>query len=59
VFDDAGDSIDAVEIPGDNPTNVAFDPGGELGLVVTEADRGELLSFPDLGSGSSRVPFRG
>jgi sugar lactone lactonase YvrE len=32
--------------PGKNPTNVAFDPSGRLGLVVTEAERGHLLSLP-------------
>jgi gluconolactonase len=36
---------------GSRPTNVAFDPNRTLGLVVTEAERGVLLSFPDLGPG--------
>lgn len=41
--------IDGIlEIPGANPTNCAFDPLGRLGLVVTEAERGRLLSFPDI-----------
>lgn len=38
--------------PGANPTNLAFDPAGRLGLVVTETERGELLSFPGLGPGA-------
>lgn len=38
--------------PGSRPTNCAFDPAGRLGLVVTEAERGELLSFPRLGLGA-------
>jgi gluconolactonase len=39
------------QIPGSRPTSCAFDPTGKLGLVVTEADRGEIYSFPDLGKG--------
>jgi gluconolactonase len=39
--------------PGANPTNCAFDPAGRLGLVVTEADRGELLSLPTPTAGAS------
>jgi gluconolactonase len=40
------------DLPGSNPTNIAFDPTGRLGLVVTEAERGELLSLPELGTGA-------
>ncbi len=40
------------EIPGSNPTNCAFDPTGQLGLVVTEAAHGKLWSLPGLGPGS-------
>ena len=39
------------QLPGTNPTNFAFDPSGKLGLVVTEADKGLLLSLPDVKSG--------
>jgi len=42
-----------IEVPGANPTNCAFDPVGTLGLVVTEAEKGQLLSLPDLGPGAS------
>lgn len=35
-----------IEIPGPNPTNCAFDPSGELGLVITEAGDGKLYSLP-------------
>jgi len=38
--------------PGAHPTNCAFDPSGRLGLVVTEAERGEVLSFPSAGEGT-------
>ena len=41
-----------IELPGRNPTNCAFDPSGQLGLVVTEAEKGQLLSLPELGAGS-------
>jgi len=41
----------AYDLPGANPTNCAFDPSGKLGLVVTEAEKGLLLSLPDLGPG--------
>jgi gluconolactonase len=46
-----GRILDALPTPGARPTNCAFDPTGRLGLVVTEAADGELLSFPDLGPG--------
>jgi gluconolactonase len=42
---------------GHNPTNSAFDPSGVLGLVVTEAERGELLSLAVAGRGVAL--FRG
>jgi gluconolactonase len=38
-------------LPGNNPTNCAFDPTGQLGLVVTEAEKGLLISLPELGPG--------
>ncbi|SUJ25735.1 Gluconolactonase precursor [Sphingobacterium spiritivorum] len=30
---------------GNNPTNCAFDPNGSLGLVITEAEKGLLVSY--------------
>lgn len=56
IFDADGGRIGAVPTPGRNPTNCAFDPSGRLGLVVTEAEHGEILSFPTLGHGPQ--PFR-
>lgn len=47
------------DLSGANPTNATFDPTGELGLVVTETERGELLSLPKLGPGSDYAPFLG
>ena len=46
VIDDAGRIVRTIELPGKNPTNVAFDPTGALGMVVTEAENGLLLSLP-------------
>jgi sugar lactone lactonase YvrE len=40
-----------IDLPGANPTNCAFDPSGKSGLVVTEAERGLLLSLEGLGPG--------
>lgn len=47
-----GRILDVLEVPGRQPTNVAFDPKGKLGLVVTEAERGLLVSFPQFGPGA-------
>lgn len=48
-----GEVVRQFDLPGKNPTNVAFDPSGRLGLVVTETERGELLSLPELGLGAA------
>lgn len=40
-----GEVEEVIDIPGANPTNCAFDPTGKLGLVVTEAEHGRLLSL--------------
>uniref|UniRef100_UPI003217B197 SMP-30/gluconolactonase/LRE family protein n=1 Tax=uncultured Draconibacterium sp. TaxID=1573823 RepID=UPI003217B197 len=32
--------------PGSRPTSCAFDPSGKLGLVVTEAEKGQVISYP-------------
>lgn len=45
VFDSEGNQIDRIYIKGKCPTSCAFDPAGKLGLVVTEAERGEVLSI--------------
>lgn len=46
-----GDIIDTINTLGSRPTSCAFDPAGKLGLVVTEAERGEIIVFPNLGKG--------
>lgn len=43
---DDGNTRVCLRTPGARPTNLAFDPEGTLGLVVTEAERGELLAYP-------------
>lgn len=43
----------ALPITGARPTNCAFDPSGVLGLVVTEAERGEIWAFPAAGRGAA------
>ncbi|QQT26178.1 SMP-30/gluconolactonase/LRE family protein [Sphingobacterium spiritivorum] len=34
-----------IPVAGNNPTNCAFDPSGTLGLVITEAEKGLLISY--------------
>lgn len=34
-----------IRLPGENPTNCAFDPTGRLGMVVTESQTGQIISF--------------
>lgn len=57
VVDHSGTVIDAIPVPGRDPTNVAFDGDGDLGMVVTESADGYLLSYPEKGPGAS--PFTG
>jgi gluconolactonase len=45
VLSPEGEFVRDIELPGQNPTNCIFDPSGELGLIVTESERGELLSI--------------
>ncbi|GAB3710366.1 SMP-30/gluconolactonase/LRE family protein [Spirosoma flavus] len=45
VADPNGTIIDRIPLPGLNPTNCAFDPFGRWGLIVTEAERGQVLSI--------------
>jgi len=48
---------DRIFVPGGHPTNCAFDPLQRFGLIVTEADTGSVLCFPNLGPGVR--PFTG
>jgi gluconolactonase len=51
VYNKKGDKLKELVCEGGRPTSCAFDPSGLLGLVVTEAERGELLSFKSEGKG--------
>ncbi|MHC4984567.1 MAG: SMP-30/gluconolactonase/LRE family protein [Planctomycetota bacterium] len=51
AVDADGKVVKTFDLPDQNPTNCAFDPAGEFGLVVTGAETGLLLSLPDLGPG--------
>jgi gluconolactonase len=43
------------DLPGANPTNCTFDSSDRLGLVVTKAEKGLLLSL--MGRGPGLPPF--
>lgn len=45
IIDPAGQVFSRINVPGRNPTNCAFDPSGQLGLVITEAEQGQLLAY--------------
>ena len=51
IYRQDGKLTDWINCAGSRPTSCVFDPSGKLGLVVTEADRGEIISFPDFGKG--------
>lgn len=51
IYNPLGELIDWIVTKGIRPTSCAFDPSGKLGLVVTEADRGEIISYPEFGKG--------
>lgn len=51
AVDAQGAIVRRIDLPGKNPTNCAFDPSRKLGLVVTEAEKGLLISLPELGPG--------
>lgn len=44
VFSVDGIRLRDIELPGQHPSNCFFDPSGELGLIVTETGKGQLLS---------------
>jgi gluconolactonase len=51
VVDGSGKIVREIKVPGSNPTNVAVDPTGRLGIVVTETEKGRLLSYPGIKPG--------
>jgi gluconolactonase len=52
VVNSSGTVLREIKTMGSNPTNAAVDPSGKLGLVVTETEKGRLLSFPALRPGA-------
>lgn len=46
VFSESGKLVREIRLTGQNPSNCTIDPSGKLGLVITETERGELLSMP-------------
>jgi len=53
IYSNDGKLIDSIDFIGNRPTSCAFDPFGKLGLIVAEAERGEIISFPNFGKGLS------
>ena len=49
IYSKVGDLIDQITCQGSRSTSCAFDPSGKLGLVVTETERGEIISFRSFG----------
>lgn len=45
VFSVDGRHMHDIELPGKYPTGCAFDPTGDLGLVIAEAEHGQLLNI--------------
>lgn len=45
VFDIVGQLLKQIKLPANCPTNLCFDDNGNLGLLVTEAEKGLLLSI--------------
>jgi len=45
IYNKKGELSDYLPCPGNRPTSCAFDPSGRLGLVVTEAENGQIISY--------------
>lgn len=45
IYDKTGELTESLHCPGSRPTSCTFDPSGKLGLVVTEAERGQILTY--------------
>ena len=57
VISPVGKIIETIPLPVKRPTSCAFDPSGHLGLVVTDADQGCLLSL-NLNRRGAKLFFR-
>ncbi len=51
VYNKNGQLTNSISCHGNRPTSCVFDPFCKLGLVVTEAERGEIISYPEFGKG--------
>jgi gluconolactonase len=51
IYSPAGELTGEIKCPGSRPTSCTFDPSGKLGLVITEAERGEVLSMQGVNKG--------
>lgn len=45
VYDKKGTLVNSLPVVGSKPTSCAFDPFNKYGLVVTEAQKGEIISY--------------
>jgi len=45
VLDQSGTATKKIQTSGKNPTNCALDPSGAIGLIITEAEKGQLLQL--------------
>jgi len=45
VLDKSGTVTEKIQTSGQNPTNCALDPSGAIGLIITEAEKGQLLQL--------------
>lgn len=45
IYNKKGELSDYLPCPGSRPTSCAFDPSNRLGLVVTEAENGQIISY--------------
>ncbi|WP_372933670.1 SMP-30/gluconolactonase/LRE family protein [Mariniphaga sediminis] len=51
IYNKKGELSGHLDCPGSRPTSCAFDPSGKLGLVVTEAENGQVISYPAFNRG--------
>jgi gluconolactonase len=51
VYDKQGNFSRSLPCPGTRPTSCAFDPSGDLGLIVTEAEMVQIISYPEIRNG--------
>lgn len=51
AYNKAGKLIRIIKVEGSRPTSCAFDPFEIMGLVVTEAEQGRIISYPTIGKG--------